>query len=132
MPLLLLGCCLFNYSDEIKQLLEPLQEFNHNYYNKYGKVAKNEGLYIDMLKKIGCSNIVSIRKHGKPSSYIYDSSYNCVYLGGRYVVGFDVTGEENIYVYINIHQSQCSLAIRSNGEHSPIHCKNEGCYHPSH
>jgi hypothetical protein len=132
MPLLLTSCCLFDYSDGIRPLLESLQELNRDYYNKHGKAAKNETVYVDMLKKMGCTNVVSVRKHGKSDSYNYDYDYGCIYSGKNYVVGFHVSGEKNIYVYISIHQSQCSFSIRSNGVHRSISCKNTGCYHPSH
>jgi hypothetical protein len=111
---LLSGCCAFNYSAEVKEVLIPMQEELSSFYTK-NKRYPNIKERNEILDKLGCK--------------VFNNK--CKYSGNK----FNITSEIFIGKYkigLEKGSSRCYTGLLKNGQKDDLSCYQDGCYKLDH
>ena len=108
------ACCLFDYSEEIKEVAEPMLKTLETFYQK-NKRFPTDKERDEMLVASGCESVVG---------GVCERGWNDIVIEKRKIEKHDY------YIAFWINRSMCVVRFDTNGKAPfPISCYNYGCIH---
>ena len=108
------ACCLFDYSEEIKEVAEPMLKNLETFYQK-NKRFPTDKERDEMLLASGCESVVG---------GVCERGWNDIVIDKTQIVYGDY------YVYVSLDRTMCIVDFDPKGKVSrPISCNKHGCIH---